>query len=179
MKVDETTFSKFRVHGGKIDWEEYLTEESNYNKIQGLRREWRETHWRARNPDAEEDPPTHKWFTFGQGVDPMTVRASPPELSDDERGELNIRQGKPKQSGPLAGTAKTAGRIKRKRATGPRSKMSNSRRDGALASSSSCSPASASASSSSFSSSRKEGLTDSESSREKVGQGRKKRRRFD
>lgn len=175
MKADGITFSKFRVPGGKIDWVRYLTEETNYKKVQALRREWRESHWRARNPDAEEDPPTHKWFTFGQAIDPATVRASPPELSDDEeRDELNIRRSRPKKSGPRT-------RTKRKRAAGSRFETSNNRRNGILASSASASSASASFSCSppSSVSCRKEGLSDSESSREKVGQGRKKRRRFD
>lgn len=152
--------------------------------MQGLRREWRETHWRARNPDAEMGPPTHKWFTFGQAVDPATDRGARPELSDDERDELNIRRSRPKTTRACTSTStgatktkrKTAGgRIKRKRAAGC-SKTSRSRRVGVLGSSSS---SSSSSSVTSFSPGRKEGLSDSEWSREKVSQGRKKRRRLD
>lgn len=171
---------KFRVHGGKINWVEYLGEEPNHKKVQELRREAREVHWRTRNPDADEEPPTHKWFTFGQVVDPVMVRASPPELSGDERGEQNPRRGRPKKPGSRT---KTAAGVKRKRATGLRTnKAPNVRRDGVLASSSSASlPSSllSSSSSSSTSSSRKEDLSASESSEENVRQGRKKRRRFD
>ena len=97
MVADEKTFSKLHVHGGKIDWVQYLTEEANYKKVQGLRREWRETHWRARNPNAEGDPPTHKWYTFGQAIDAATVRASPPELSDDEHDKLKIGRSRQKK----------------------------------------------------------------------------------
>ena len=165
--------------------------------MQALRREWRETHWHARNPDAEMGPPTHKWFTFGQAVDPATDRGSRPEWSDDERDELNIRRSRPKttractststSASASTGATKTrtktktktaAGRTKRKRAAGC-SKTSRSRRVGVLGSSSSPS-SSSSVTSCPPGREREEGLSDSEwSRREKVSQGRKKRRRLD
>ena len=62
-----------------------LGEEVNHKEVQDIRRKWRESHWRARNPDADEDLPTHKWFTSGQeAIDPAKFQASPPEMRGHE-----------------------------------------------------------------------------------------------
>ena len=168
-EADEITFSKFGTHGGRIDWVQYLGEEPNHRKIQDTRQEWRKVHWRVRNPDADEEPPTDRWFTFGQASDPGIVRASPPEVSDDECDKRNLPRSRPKNRGLHASTStRRAAGTKRKRA-GPGTKPSNTR---ALASSSSA------ASSSSFSSSSEEDLSDSESSQEHAMQGRRIRRRL-
>ena len=166
MKLTKLCFFKFRAHGGKRDWEKYLSEEANHKMVQDIRRRWRESHWRARNPEADEDPPTHKWFTFGQeAIDPAKVRASPPELSDDELDELNFSRSLLKNRDHRA--------KKRKRATRSCTKTANTREDGVLAP---LSPPSSS--SSSRGSKSNEDMSDSEW-QENVTQGRRKRRRFD
>ena len=186
-EADEITssfffFSKFDAHGGKINWVEYLSEEDNYQKVQDMRRKWREVHWRARNPDADEDPPTHRWFTFGEAIDPAMVRASPPEVSDEEVDELLLPRSRPKNRSRRTGTGTRTMAVageKRKRATRSCTKTARTRRDGVLASSSPPSP-SFSSSSSSNPSRPKEDLTDCESSsQENDTQGRRKRKRFD
>jgi hypothetical protein len=164
--ADETTFSKFRADGGKINWVEYLSEEANYQKLQDIRWKWRKTHWRARNPDVEEGPPTDTWFTCDKAIDPAVVRASPPEASDDEPDELNL-------PGRRTDTRMAVAGEKRKRASQSQSctKTPKARRDRILASSSS-----------SFSLSGEKdlslSLSDSESCQESVTQGRRKRRRI-
>jgi hypothetical protein len=175
--VDRGVFSKLHVHGGKIDWVQYLNEDANHKKVQDLRREWREVHWRARHPDAGEEPPTHKWYT-PRVTDAAGLRASPPELNGDECDELNLRRRRPRQRVACTSTT-TAARAgtKRKRGACPPTspKSSNTRPNGALASS-------ASAASAGSSSSRGEkDLSDPESTsiQEATAQGRNKRRRFD
>lgn len=164
VKLTKLRFFKFRAHGGERDWEQYLSEEVNHKEVQDIRRKWRESHWRARNPDADEDPPRHKWFTFGQeAIDPAKVRASPPEVSDDELDELYLSRSRPKSRDHRA--------KKRKSAARSCTKTANTRQDGVLA------PLSPPSSSSSSRGS-KEDSSDSDW-QENATQGRRKRRRFD
>lgn len=155
-----------------------MSKEANYKKVQAIRQKRKAVHWRALNPDADGDPPTHKWFRYSQSKDPAVARASPLalEVSDDELAELNPPRSRGKNRGRRTNTRTTAAGKKRKKATGSCTKNPNTHRNGVLAPFPSLSP------SSSHLPGRKcnKEMSDSDESwQENVTQGRRKRRRFD